>query len=481
LYDPSGVEKGFGRGQASDRGSFVVTLQDTQGQPIPVESGDRLELRVDDDIVLTAEVPTLSVHMTVGGYEVTGTGPALQEVEVQLYRNRGWGDSKRVTTDAAGHYTVEFEGPALAPGDYVLVYATDADGNRTFDRTNSLWMSLEIDSHHVSGRAELGTGVTVMVRDGSGVARAMAVTTASRDSGSFDVALYDGGQPVLISAGDQVEITADDGSRIQVVVPRLTLIPDPEADVVTGVGPAGSVVQVALLSAMRRDSYPYRRGAFADETGHYAVSLGPSGNVRYGDSVYVSYVSPEGFPIARRYTLPWLNVELNTQHITGRVPYSATLTIELTSASGEERASAEVPTNSTGAFDAYLLDRTGRPAIVQTGDMVRLIMAGVAPIQFVVPGLTASADPPAAAVGGSAAPGSPVRVDLRSGGCTYTQEVLTDDRGTFRAHFDPIAHPTLGDDGFVYWNSPDGHAVFTRYEIARYRIFLPLLSREVTR
>jgi hypothetical protein len=205
------------------------------------------------------------------------------------------------------------------------------------------------------------------------------------------------------------------------------------------------------------------------------LSLRPFGNIRYGDSVSLSYTSPEGFPVSRRYALPWLNAELNTHHVAGRAPYSTTITIELLRAS-EVLASAEVGTSSSGSFDAYLLDNKGSPAIVQTGDTVQMIMEDVAPIQFLVPELTVSADLMAVTVGGRAAPGSPVRVELRSAGCTYTQEVVADDSGAFLAPFRHIASPTIGDYGFVYWNSTDGHAVFTRYEMPAHRIFLPLLA-----
>jgi hypothetical protein len=328
LYDSSRSEKGVGHGQASDQGSFVVILQDAKGEPVFIQGGDRLELSLDGDVVLTAEVPALSVRMVAGGHEVTGSGPALQEVEVQLYRNRGWGDSRRVTTDAAGQYAVEFEGPAFSPGDYVLVYASDTAGNRFVDQANTLWMNLAIDSNHVSGRADLGSDVTVMVRDGSGVARATAVTT----------------------------------------------------------------------------------------------------------------------------------------------------NLELRSASGELRATTDIPTNSTGAFDAYLLDRAGQPATVQTGDVVELIVGDATLAWFVVPELTASVNLPTASIGGSAAPGSPVRVELHSGGCTYTQEVLADYAGAYVADFDSVALITAADSGFVYWSSPDGNAVFTRYQVAGYQTYLPFLT-----
>jgi len=476
LYGPSGTEKGFGRGQASARGSFGVNLQDVEGQPVHIEGGDRLQLSVSGDVVLAVEVPALSVHMTVGSNVVTGTGPALQPVEVRLYRNSGWADIQTVNTDISGQYAVEFEGSAFAPGDYVLVYATDADGHRTFDRTNTLWMSLEIGNNQVSGRAEPGSGLTVVVRGEGGVGRATATTTASRGSGDFSVALYDAdGQPLLISANDLVEITADDGSRIQTEVPRLTLMPDPETDRVTGLAPAGSIVKATLSSAMRA-SY-YQGGAIADESGHYAVSLRPFGNIRYGDSVSLAYTSPEGFLIWRQYALPWLSVELDTNHVAGRVPYSATVAIELLNPSGEERANVEVPTSSTGSFEAYLFDSTGSPAIVQTGDMVRMLVEGVGPVQLVVPELTANVDLPTAAVGGRAAPGSPVRVELRSGNCTYTQEVLANDDGAFLASFSYIAGLTIGDYGLVYWNSADGNSLFTRYEVPTHHIFVPLLAK----
>jgi len=145
------------------------------------------------------------------------------------------------------------------------------------------------------------------------------------------------------------------------------------------------------------------------------------------------------------------------------------------SASGGERASVEVPTSSTGSFDVYLLESTGSPIIVRTGDIIQMIAEGVAGVEYVVPELTVSADPVAANVGGSAVRGSPVRVELRSGGCTYTQEVMADDSGAFLAQFRYTAKPTIVDFGFVYWTSADGNAIFTRYEMAASRIFLPLL------
>ncbi len=462
LKDSEHREKGQAEITVTWQGGFGAYLADARGNAVPVLGGDTLEIVAAQGDRIVIPVVPLVARADWTTNRVFGQAPPNAFIEVNLVFIRNKVLTVLVSTPVVGddgHFEVDYTGRVdLAGGDHGSVAYRDANGNIIRLEYDVPLIKVQEHGNLLSGTLWHDVEASFRLLGADGAVRTV-VTATTGLNGDFWVELRDRlAYPVLIQPADRVEVHLP-GVTLPVTVVPLTAHADPVADRITGLGPLGSPLEVQLYQA----GVGWKTiNVSTDADGKYLASFGPAVDIKNGDYGNVNY-----------------NVELKTHHIAGRLPYSTTATIRLMRASGEERASVEVPPSSTGSFDVYLLDRTGSPVTVQTGDIVQMIAEGAVRNQFVIPWLTTSADPVTASVEGIVAPGSPARVDLLSGGCTYVQEVVADDRGAFLAPFRYAANPTPGDYGFVYWHSVDGNAVFTRYDMAAARTFLPLLINKV--
>jgi hypothetical protein len=185
------------------------------------------------------------------------------------------------------------------------------------------------------------------------------------------------------------------------------------------------------------------------------------------DYGFVFYADATGGQVYRRYNAPYLQFGLGDNFVDGVVAPCTFITLSLSNDTGPLGIWSGYYSYSDGEFHLYLDSTT-----VDAGQQAVITAAGQV-VSLTIPTLTASADPNADQVTGTAAPGVRVQVDLFRGPRTDYHEgppdgepaasetvTATTPSGIYTTTFSDIS---AGDYGAAYVSHLQGHRIYRRF------------------
>ena len=269
-------------------GWFSVYLLNAAGQPAIIAAGDTVEVVAAPSAIVVPVAP-LSLAVDLANDRITGVGPAGAQLDV--YAGGAW---RYPTADAVtGAYTADFAGLRdIRPGDWLRVNYWNEAGNY------GIWLGYYAPLVRVNATANIVDGYATpnapvslaLRRSGSTVATASASTNAD---GFFSAFFTDAaGAVVDIRAGDVVDVTASPTNSI--TVPALTASLNPATNVVSGSGPANSLVRVWVFHWTDSSFTSYNKSVSTDSSGAYSADFTGEVDLLDYDYAYVRYTDANG-------------------------------------------------------------------------------------------------------------------------------------------------------------------------------------------
>jgi hypothetical protein len=453
------------------------------GGYLAIEPGDVL-LAVQAGRTVSLTVPVLTALADRDTATVYGQSSPSTTLEVYLYRydDPGVAYQRLVTTSADGDYTVDFSALTLVePRDYGYVFSIHGAGNCVYARYNVPFLRVQIGGQYAGGHMAPCAALTATLYDHAGAVRDLYHGVSSAE-GTFEVYLYPAPQvsdTLVVTAAEQV---------VSMTVPLLTAHPDPASDVIAGLAPPGTAVELGLYRGPLWqgaspcppwDDADYSLSVTATLTGtlagSYVADFSGIADVAAGDYGVVSWTDPSGYLASRCWIAPFLQLRLDDYRLRGQVSGGGPLTITIWSASGIPRDVHFTSASDNGYFYDY---GSGGALRLMTGDQVTVTAHDGQEIGMTMPTLTAKAETTNSTVTGQAPPGSLLRVGLHSGwypdagggggpsdpgDYEYTLWVTSTASGVYTADFSSLTTIRPGDYGAVFHVGPGGHEAYVEY------------------
>jgi hypothetical protein len=280
----------------------------------------------------------------------------------------------------------------------------------------------------------------------------------SDPNGNATVRFFNFGGPgvdPVIRPGDRLRLARVGGAAIESIVPPLGATIDTTADRITGEAPAGAEVHLALSVD---DAGDLSRSAMADDEGRWALSLAgeldlPPGGV--SGSIWVDVGSSRFSSAIAAFRA---DLVLGAAELRGLSSAGAQVSAEVGGPGGPtlqagptEAIGQPAWTISLGGDDFGPGPRPGpgpapSPRLLSAGDTVTLTLrepgaeSATTVHTATLPALSASLDPAAEVVRGSAPAGASVRVRIDRLGLNLTErDVVADENGAFQVDFSDTA------------------------------------------
>jgi hypothetical protein len=268
----------------SDRsnGWFGVNFQDAAGDPLIINPDDTVLVQASPAI--TVPVTPLSAEVDTANDQVTGSGPAGEQLDVDA-----GGCDRDVTVQSDGTYTADFSGECdLMAGDAIQVDYRNDEGNVVYLDFDAPMVRVNIENDIVDGYATPNASASLTLkRGGSTVATATASTGMD---GWFSAFFTDAsGNLVDIQAGDTVEVTASPTVDVDVV--ELSASVNVANDTITGSGPANSLL---LVRAVEPGIAWNQKSVQTDENGDFTADFSGQFDITSVGYAYVRYTDGEG-------------------------------------------------------------------------------------------------------------------------------------------------------------------------------------------
>jgi len=267
------------------------------------------------------QVMTMTVEADLGADRFTGTVITPTE-RVELWGQLGTSESYlyplggefnilATTTTATGAFTgtplgfdvdydMDYEVSHRTPNDYIERITRKTDGFGAWLPGNFIWATVTPPE----------TPYTITLYDSTGNIKAQTTGNSTHPVGGtegFDVGAI--GQ--TLEVGDRLQVQSAAGFSQTTVIPALSVTADADTDLVTGYGPANTLLHFGVY----RDGNRYSEGFVpSDASGFYAFrvnqlqTVSGDGDLQAGDSINISYLSPEQAWIINQYELPFAEV-----------------------------------------------------------------------------------------------------------------------------------------------------------------------------
>ncbi len=416
LYDANSTLLASGSANASSSGTFQLNLAEPGGTTaVRTAPGQRLSVTIGQDPPIVLELPDITATADPDTDSVSGMALPNAPVLVSLAA-AGGGTSPTVATtaDASGRYSASFAGQAdIQPGSTGTVRVGVVGGHAVTLSWAVPRLAVTLGSAAVTGVGPSGRSVNLALRRGGTlIARGNAVVGvgfAGTTGWSVSLASADTpSAPVPVEAADVLEASIADWAYT-LLVPNLTVDVDTEADLVSGVAPAGRSVRVTASRGQAAESVTVT----ADPTGHYQANFRGLWDLATGDTVSSTVTLERGHTVTAEGGALELSVNLRTGVVSGRAARNVTVRATLRSADGSLRASGEDRAGGNGRFELQLADASGQPVAPNEGDRLRLEYGSTA-VEMLIPRLTLAYDAAADTVYGEATPGG--RIVVRATG-----------------------------------------------------------------
>ncbi|MFQ5858963.1 MAG: hypothetical protein ACE5LU_25465, partial [Anaerolineae bacterium] len=425
-----GTVKATAQTTVDTRGNFALELE-AGGQPVPVSAGDTLQITVGDEQI-AIDVPALAVDLDPVQDRVIGQGPPGESLQISLVA----GDDRLtqdVTPSASGNYSLDVRGLAdIRAGAYATATYTTPDEHKISAQDRLTQVTVQVGANYIEGTADRDTVVDVFVRGAGGQLKDWAQSTANNGGRFATNTTVDCRTPVVITAGDEIEVTTG-AANTSLVVPNLTVALDAESDQVAGTGPAGATIEVRLSATdgHRRDEITI------EDDGRYSLTYAPDADVRPGDSVTVVFVNRDGHEILARANVPSLSATIGKAGLRGSVAPLETVHVTLRDGQGTLKAEATVTSNHNGSIGLIFASDTGQPAPIEAGDLLEVETASTT-YRLQVPPLSLTLDPAGPTATGTTLPNATVDLTFVTQSRLYLQHVVTADAdGHYETTFDP--------------------------------------------
>ena len=399
--------KAVGYDTSSMSGYFEVDLYDGAGNPVEIESGD--EIMVSQPLT-SVVVPPLSIVADPDADRISGKGPpnALIEVYVAgLYRT--------VATDANGDYVLDLRGQMdVEPGDYVRVQYLMPAGHRIYVAAYAgAMLSAALNTDRVWAYAPYEeTEITVTVKRGG----AVIGSDSTVDYGFVSLFPIDAtGKPVILAAGDVLELDFGAGVVKTLTLSSLSLALNVQTEVLSGTGPASS-----LLGVIADASMYWVDSVMTDAAGAWSANLAAEVvDIRPGDDASVRH-SLNGADTTWLFGVaPIFWVYTDTNDVGGYAAPYAPVTVTL-KRNGGVLAVANQVASSDGYFWFDLYDVNGLSTRIAAGDVVEVKSAQT--VAVTVPVMQITLDAAARIVSGVGPANSRLSVSTAVGNKTVTSD-----------------------------------------------------------
>jgi len=436
--------KGMAYDTSNEYGEFGVKLFDGAGNPLEIAENDQVVLA---DPAVTVNVPRLTAAVDTDNELVSGQGPTNSLLNVSQPESP-LEPPRSTLTDAAGNYQADFRGRAdLTLNTLVKVQHQNGDGHTVWiERLGGAMLSAALNSGRVWGYAPVDQDIAI----GITVKRGGAVigATSLSDWGYFSAFPVDAnGKPIVLAAGDVVEMDFGSGVVRTLTLAPLTMVVNGETNALGGSGPANSRLAVVM------NSYPqiYDDTVTTDAAGKWAVDLNTKGSdIKAGDMASLRY-SPDGIDTTWLYGIaPVFYVRQSGDNsVRGYTDPYVPVTITL-KRDGVNLAVAYRTALGNGYFDASLRDVNGLTANILAGDVVEV--KGLQTVSVTVPVLQVIMDIGARTVSGIGPANTSLGIVTNAGSKT----VKTDGKGTFSAVFTSYLYSARVD-----YREPGGNWIMT--------------------
>ncbi len=493
-------------GQVSGSQRVTVTVWGSSGVPRDVRSvhvydngyfddydwGNGLRLLAGDQVTVTAQdggemgltLPLLTADADLASSTVHGQAPPNSSLRVGLsragYYLGGGGPpyypsyeyTLWVTSTASGVYTADFSSLTMfQPGYQGAVFYVNPEGHEVYLEFVVPIVRVQSGGNYVAGVLPAGSDATITLRDVSGQVKA-TVPAWSYYAGSFEVYLYRDWQPVIIEAGDTVEVVVGE-TRITVTVPTLTVQADRATDVLSGQSPPNAPLEVIWYGGDEWDGESHTWIVSSTVAGTYILYLSGEVDLERGDRVEVVHTDGNGNQVWVARHLPRLEAALGDSLVSVFGPPYTPLTLTLLGVDGSPPYTTTTNVTTTldesGNATPYLHDVSYAPVHLQPGQMLVADLAGEVMI-VTLPHLTAQADPQADTVSGEAPPEARLMVSVN---CWWDYWPVTATiAGTYSADFGGVVDIGTGSSGKVVYLHPDGHHVTLGYAVPHVAVTL---------
>ena len=440
-----------------------ATLRDSEGFPVPVGTGDVIDLIVDGQLT-SIQAPQLALEANPALDRVRGNGRPVESLALEIGREGRSTGPMLLTVDESGLFGLrpgrDWDWP-IAAGD--LLTLTARSGAVSFRlRTEVDGLRVDLEAGTVSGLAGPGERLSAGLYDAAGLRRAQGAVTADAE-GRFSLQLREPlGGPRPPEAGDSLVVQA--GTRVTTTeVPALELASDALGDRVSGhLSPPG-------ILRLRADRPSGDRGRWVltqtqEAADPWLFELGGRLDVAAGTRLRVEHLDSDGHRFVRALRLPQLHARVGDVIVQGQVGAEATVHVSVTRA-GSLLATATRKATPEGAFEAEMA-RAALPWRLGAGDIVAVSWRGgrLAPrsgeMRMVVAPVDAALEPAAGLVVGKTAPGTRLAAQFSDGGLPSGLPSLSkvaDEEGHYRLPLPDARDLLAGTRVEVGVHGPQGH------------------------
>jgi len=313
---------------------------------------------VEPGYVITAELPDLTMVMTVASFSLNRDTPndqvygsvdtpgwmgvyAYQWYE-HLYPAHGWAVAAADVNPPS--YAVPFPGFDIRDG-MALLWGVlcDAEGHRTFNikwQQDMAFFEVEppISVEGVPPNADEVVTATLYAADGV----ELASTSHDHDDDPWHFTLDFLGSGIDILPSHWLTVTSESGWQAGLQVPTLTVQTDVDADLIWGEGPKAQVMV---------EHHGNGRGAnqWVPVDGYVLDRAYFGGDIETGDTIEVLYQAPIGDRVRIRLLWPWMYVNYGEDEVGGAYDVGHTFWITVTDSGGTPRATATANTEPAGS------------------------------------------------------------------------------------------------------------------------------------
>lgn len=461
------------------QGFFVVQFEDIAGAPVPVRSGDTIEVTAGDDAVELA-VPPLQGAVFVEEDILAGRTTPNTPVSILVESMTGDRAQATAVSDDEGRFSHTFDDHDVQYNDTVQLLVAP-DGHSVTGYVDVPGLVLDMDGWLVSGTVAPNKALVVTARRGADVL--VEARARSDDAGAFAAPLRDpAGKPYALAAGDRIDVREDagGGESVAMVVPELEISADSATDTIAGrATPGGALVLIVLRQVLDQTGFGVGQAwPVIEPDGSWSAVPIPSHDVRPGTTIFAQYRLAAGHMAVRSHVVPLLAVDHGTPNLCGHAAPLGAVRADLLAPAGETVASAESTVGFGGMYAMVLRDPSGaavRSAVSQTvradlsgtaaavvvpefdiqADWANQVMTGVGPADTLMLGIFPASRCPSILTDPDA---------LRS--VTYA---VTDASGRFAS---PIPAVAPGEGVELAYQTPDGHVVFRQAYRALARAFI---------
>ena len=490
---------GTGWRSPSTQGSnFALQIADSAGQPVTMESGERIQLEVMNQLTEMV-LPPLYARVDAG--EDRADGFSASNVTVTLsVRKAGLADKFsaperfRTRTDADGRYSFRLAGVFdLRYNDTFTLSTTTPDSHFVQVDVPGGGFKVELGAGTVSGSVDAHEPVTLTLQRTGSAVRVFRSQGGPDDSYTITIPKEPSGSAPLM-AGDEIRATHYvSGSVVSenLVIPVLEVRPNLNTQTIIGMASPGGTLDLNISPLFRRDSMDYTSAAIApiQADSSFSVPLsnfGPRARLGPGQQVEADYWLPSGNLIIRKIPLPSLSIEVGGAAVCGFGLPGDRILLDLLNDHKVAVGTALATIPGDGRFRLLIKDSKGLPVPIVAGSTLQSSF-GVSTTTIAIPSLQVRAAWSSNVPGWAFAqtilsgtgprfspyyitvPGTDCFSDATSAVVQYVRSGETQSGGSLFANVDEFSP---GGDVLVAVDTPEGYRVHRRLVRPQVTIFV---------